>query len=157
MSFNNTVNHLDYTASAISECMNMDSWWNNTTMVKSKYCPQRKTCPSVPLSTTNPTWIRLGFNPGPCSDKPVTNSLDHDMVLPLHVCWHVSFSNLSHALQTLFTSCKSHTRLRISWLAKEDHKTLRLSSRQSAEHYKYQDQTSSHLVLCIKKNTLAYI
>jgi hypothetical protein len=55
-------------------------------MVKSKYCPQRKTCPSVPLSTTNPIWIGLGFNPGPCSDKPVTNSLDHDMVLPLHVC-----------------------------------------------------------------------
>ena len=113
-------------------------------MVKSKYCPQRKTCPSVTLSTTNPTWTGLGFNPGPRSNQLVTNSL--------RVCWHVSFSNLSHALQALFTSCKSYTRLRISWLAKEDHETLRLSSTQSAKHYKYLDQTSSHLVLCIKKD-----
>jgi hypothetical protein len=38
---------------------------------------RRETHPSVILSYANPTWIWLGLNPGPCSDKPATNRLSH--------------------------------------------------------------------------------
>jgi hypothetical protein len=37
----------------------------------------RKTCPSATLSTTNPTWIDLGANPGLRGDRPATNDLSH--------------------------------------------------------------------------------
>jgi hypothetical protein len=40
---------------------------------------RRKTCPSVTLSTTNPTWIDPGTNPGFCGDRPATNDLNHGM------------------------------------------------------------------------------
>jgi hypothetical protein len=36
---------------------------------------RRKTYPSVTLSTTNPTWIDLGANPGLRGEKPATNRL----------------------------------------------------------------------------------
>jgi hypothetical protein len=36
-----------------------------------------KTCPSATLSTTNPTWIDPGANPGLRSERPVTNDLSH--------------------------------------------------------------------------------
>jgi hypothetical protein len=35
---------------------------------------QRKICPSATLSTTNPTWVDLGFNPGLCGERPVTSA-----------------------------------------------------------------------------------
>jgi hypothetical protein len=38
---------------------------------------RRKTCPSATLSTTNPTWIDLGANPGLRGERPVTNDLSH--------------------------------------------------------------------------------
>jgi hypothetical protein len=34
---------------------------------------RRKNCPSATLSTTNPTWIDLGANPGLCGERPATN------------------------------------------------------------------------------------
>jgi hypothetical protein len=34
-----------------------------------------KTCPSATLSTTNPTWIDLGSNPGLRCERPTTNRL----------------------------------------------------------------------------------
>jgi hypothetical protein len=38
---------------------------------------RRKTCPSATLSTTNPTWIDLGANPGLRGERPATNDLSH--------------------------------------------------------------------------------
>jgi hypothetical protein len=37
----------------------------------------RKTCPSVTLSTKNPSWIDPGVNPGLHSERPVTKYLSH--------------------------------------------------------------------------------
>jgi hypothetical protein len=36
-----------------------------------------KTCPSATLSTTNPTWIELGSNPGLRGGRPAANLLSH--------------------------------------------------------------------------------
>jgi hypothetical protein len=38
------------------------NWWNENLQGKSKY--SEKTCSSATLSTTNPTWIYPGLNPG---------------------------------------------------------------------------------------------
>jgi hypothetical protein len=38
---------------------------------------RRKTCTSATLSTTNPTWIDPGANPGLCGETPSTNDLNH--------------------------------------------------------------------------------
>jgi hypothetical protein len=37
----------------------------------------RKTCPSATLSTTNPTWIDPGANPGLRGERPAINDLSH--------------------------------------------------------------------------------
>jgi hypothetical protein len=42
---------------------------------------QRKTCPSATLSTTNPTWIDPGANPGLHGERAATNHLSHGMAL----------------------------------------------------------------------------
>jgi hypothetical protein len=41
----------------------------------------RKTCPSATLSTTNPTWIDQGANPGLRGVRPATNDLCHGTAL----------------------------------------------------------------------------
>jgi hypothetical protein len=41
----------------------------------------RKTCPSATLSTTIPTWIDPGANPGLRGKKPATNDLSHGTAL----------------------------------------------------------------------------
>jgi hypothetical protein len=38
-----------------------------------------KTCHSVTLSTTNPTWPGLGSNPGRRGGKPASNRLSYSM------------------------------------------------------------------------------
>jgi hypothetical protein len=38
---------------------------------------RRKTCPNTTLSTTNPTWIDPGANPGLRGERPATNRLSH--------------------------------------------------------------------------------
>jgi hypothetical protein len=38
---------------------------------------RRKTCPSATLSTTNPTRIDPGANPGLRGERPATNDLSH--------------------------------------------------------------------------------
>jgi hypothetical protein len=38
---------------------------------------RRKTCPSATLSTTNPTSIDPGANPGLRGERPATNRLNH--------------------------------------------------------------------------------
>jgi hypothetical protein len=42
---------------------------------------RRKTCPSATLSTTNPTWIDPGANPGLRGERPATNDLSHGTAL----------------------------------------------------------------------------
>jgi hypothetical protein len=42
---------------------------------------RRKTCPSANLSTTNPTWIDPGANPGLPVGRPATNRLSHDTAI----------------------------------------------------------------------------
>jgi hypothetical protein len=51
------------------------SWWNEDWQGKPKY--SEKTCPSATLSTTNPTWIDLGSNPGRRCGKSATNRLSY--------------------------------------------------------------------------------
>jgi hypothetical protein len=47
---------------------------------------RRKTCLSATLSTTNPTWIDQGANPGLRGDRPATNHLSHGVTLPSEEC-----------------------------------------------------------------------
>jgi hypothetical protein len=53
--------------------------WNNKLTGESRRT-RRKTCPSTTLSTTNPTWIDPGANPGLRSEMPATNDLSHGTV-----------------------------------------------------------------------------
>jgi hypothetical protein len=53
-----------------------------------------ETCPSVTLSTTNPTWTDPGSNPGLRGERPATNRLSHGMALVIYLsmdifrhCW----------------------------------------------------------------------
>jgi hypothetical protein len=46
---------------------------------------RRKTCPSATLSTTNPTWIYPGANPGLSGERPATNDLSLGTALGLDV------------------------------------------------------------------------
>jgi hypothetical protein len=55
---------------------------------------QRKSCPSATLSTTNPTWIDPGANPGLRDERPATNDLSHGHC-PGMVCNTVSSDFLS--------------------------------------------------------------
>jgi hypothetical protein len=55
------------------------NWWNEDWQGKPK-CSE-KTCPSATLSTTNPTWLDPGSNPGHRGGKPVTNHLSNGTVL----------------------------------------------------------------------------
>jgi hypothetical protein len=49
------------------------SRWNEDWQGKPEY--SKKTCPSVTLPSTNPTWPDLGPNPGRGGGKPATNRL----------------------------------------------------------------------------------
>jgi hypothetical protein len=51
------------------------NWWYEDWRGKPKY--SEKTCPSATLSTTNPTWLDLGFNHGRRGGKPATNRLSY--------------------------------------------------------------------------------
>jgi hypothetical protein len=51
------------------------NWWNEDWQGKPKY--SKKTCPSATLSTTNPTSLDPGLNPGRRGGKPATNRLTY--------------------------------------------------------------------------------
>jgi hypothetical protein len=51
------------------------NWWNVDWQGKPKYSD--KTCPSATLSTTNPTWLEPGLNPGRRGRKPGTNTFNY--------------------------------------------------------------------------------
>jgi hypothetical protein len=52
-----------------------NSWWNENWQGKPKYL--ENTFPSATLSTTNPTWPDLGWNPGRRGEKPATSRLSY--------------------------------------------------------------------------------
>jgi hypothetical protein len=52
-----------------------------------------ETCTSATLSTTNPTWIDPGMNPGLRGDRPATNDLSHGTAM---VCVDKLISHFSH-------------------------------------------------------------
>jgi hypothetical protein len=58
----------------------MEHWWNEIDRGKPKYSGE-KTCPSATSSTTNPTWIDPGLNPGLRGERPETNRLSQVIVL----------------------------------------------------------------------------
>jgi hypothetical protein len=55
------------------------NWWNEDWQGKPKY--SEKTYPNATLSTTNPTWLDPGSNPGRRGGKPVTNRLSYGAAL----------------------------------------------------------------------------
>jgi hypothetical protein len=55
-----------------------------------------KTCPSVTLSTTNPTWTDPGSNPGLHGERPATNRLSHG------TAFHVNFLTALHMTVNFF-------------------------------------------------------
>jgi hypothetical protein len=57
------------------------NWWNENRQGKPKYWD--KTCPSAPLSTTNPTWPDPGWNPGRGGEKPATNPVSYGTALAI--------------------------------------------------------------------------
>jgi hypothetical protein len=59
--------------------MSMEPRWNNIDRKKQE--TRRETSLSVTLSTTNPTCIDRGANPGARGERLATNHLSHDTVL----------------------------------------------------------------------------
>jgi hypothetical protein len=55
------------------------SRWNEKWQRTPKY--SEKTCPNATLSTTNPIWSDLGWNPGRRGGKPTNNRLSYGTVL----------------------------------------------------------------------------
>jgi hypothetical protein len=68
--------------------------WNDIVTWKNRRT-RRKTCPSAILSTTNPTWIDPGANPGLRGEWPATNDLSHGMTLPVAFSYN-KISNVTH-------------------------------------------------------------
>jgi hypothetical protein len=57
------------------------NWWNEDWQGKPK-CSE-KTCPSLTLSTTNPTWLEPGLNQGHRGGKPATICLSYGAALDI--------------------------------------------------------------------------
>jgi hypothetical protein len=55
--------------------MNMEQWWNDIFAGETEVLGEN--LPSAILSTTNPTWIDPGANPGLQGERPATNRLSH--------------------------------------------------------------------------------
>jgi hypothetical protein len=59
--------------------MNMEQWWNDIFAGETEELGEN--LPSATLSTTNPTWIDPGTNPGLRGERPATNRLSHGTAL----------------------------------------------------------------------------
>jgi hypothetical protein len=57
-------------------------WCNKDCQGKPKY--SEKTCPSATLSTTNPTWVDPGANPGRRGGKPATKRLSYGAAFDMY-------------------------------------------------------------------------
>jgi hypothetical protein len=74
----------------------MEHRWNEIDREKPKY--SGKTCPSVTLSTINPTGTDPGSNPGLRGRRPAANRLNHGTVCPLGVIRQTQiFSSVSYS------------------------------------------------------------
>jgi hypothetical protein len=64
--------------------------WNDIDMLESKN--SERTCPNATLSTTNPTWITPGANPGLRNKRQATNRLSYgtafDAGMSDNATWH---------------------------------------------------------------------
>jgi hypothetical protein len=60
---------------------------------KSAY--SEKPCPNASLSTTNPTWLDSGSNPGRRGGKPATNRLSYDTAIQVIYVTSLSFRAMS--------------------------------------------------------------
>jgi hypothetical protein len=70
-----------------------ERWWNDILTGENRRT-RRKTCPSSTLSTTNPTWIGRGANPGLHVERPTTNDLSHSTALNSVVHWRACIARL---------------------------------------------------------------
>jgi hypothetical protein len=61
-----------------------------------------KTCPSATLSTTNPTWLTLGLNPGRRGGMQATNRLSHGAAQGLH--YSKTWLQRNRGTRTVFVS-----------------------------------------------------
>jgi hypothetical protein len=66
--------------------------WNEDLHGKPKY--SEKTCPNATSSTTNPTWLDPGSNPGLRGGKPATNRFSYGSALSLPSLMGYSVSRL---------------------------------------------------------------
>jgi hypothetical protein len=72
--------------------MNMEQWWNDIFAGETEVLGEN--LPSATLSTTNPTGIEPGANPGLRGERPATNRLSHGtarirlLVWKYSVCFH---------------------------------------------------------------------
>jgi hypothetical protein len=57
----------------------MEQWWNDIFARETEVLGEN--LPSATLSTTNPTWIDAGSNPGLRGERPATNRLSHGTAL----------------------------------------------------------------------------
>jgi hypothetical protein len=71
----------------------MEPQWNDMYRVKPNNIG-RKTCPSVTLSNTNPTWVDLNMNLGLYTERQVIKCLRNDMAL---------VNGISHSTVTAFS------------------------------------------------------
>jgi hypothetical protein len=61
--------------------MNMEQWWNDIFAGETEELGEN--LPSATLSTTNPTWIDPGANPGLRGERPATNRMSHGTACPM--------------------------------------------------------------------------
>jgi hypothetical protein len=100
------------------------SRWNENWQGKPKY--SEKTCPSVTLSNTNPTWPDLGSHPGCRGGKPATNRLSYGMAI------------------TAVTTSHSTAQISLSSSYRGDKKLRRTSIDDLSHGYSLRKNTPSH-------------
>ena len=92
----------DYTASVIDKLLAMERWWNYTNGGTEVH--GEKTCYSVTLSATNPTWIGLGIRPRLRGDRPGTNRVAPRVKCKLILC--KTQPTVKYAFQWTFAGLK---------------------------------------------------
>jgi hypothetical protein len=89
-------------------------WWgwssrrNENWQRKPKY--SKKTCPSATLSTSNPIWYDLGWNPGRRGGKPMTNRVWHGLNWHWYERWHLKLYLHSLCTHCWCRNCSSYPR-----------------------------------------------
>jgi hypothetical protein len=105
------------------------NWWNEDWQGKPKY--SEKTCPSATLSTTNPTCLDPGLNPGPRGGTPATNRLSYGAATPM--CYSIECLNKTVSLTSTLSSNSTYVhipkyKLNRTWGLLQDRFTLGISA-----------------------------